>query len=140
MGLAGKGKIAGATRQDYAAAAAAVLSHQYTGGVNKVYELAGDEAFTCDDLAAEASKYTDSPIKHQVMPTDEYVKTLVGFGLPEEFCQILAVGQPLPKVECYLIVPGRTWTCRPIRTTPYRITRTTSLNLLDGTPLRGRGL
>lgn len=88
---AGIGRISSATREDYAAAAARMLVPSYNGGLNKCYELAGDDAFTCDDLAIEASKYTDSPIKHQVMPADELVKTLVGFGLPEGFCQILAV-------------------------------------------------
>ncbi len=42
MGAAGEGKIASATRADYAAAAAKVISEE--GHAGKVYELAGDNA------------------------------------------------------------------------------------------------
>ena len=54
MGAAGEGKIASATRADYAAAAAKVISEE--GHAGKVYELAGDNAWTLSELAAELSK------------------------------------------------------------------------------------
>lgn len=54
LGAAGDGKIASATREDYAAAAAKVISEE--GHAGKVYELAGDTAWTLSELAAELSK------------------------------------------------------------------------------------
>lgn len=54
IGAAGEGKIASATRADYAAAAARVISEE--GHAGKVYELAGDKAWTLSDLAALLSE------------------------------------------------------------------------------------
>ena len=54
IGAAGDGKIASATRADYAAAAARVISE--AGHEGKVYELAGDSAWTLTQLAAELTK------------------------------------------------------------------------------------
>ena len=54
IGSAGDGKIASATRADYAAAAAKVIAEE--GHAGKVYELAGDNAWTLNELAAELSK------------------------------------------------------------------------------------
>ncbi|MCL7653720.1 KR domain-containing protein, partial [Klebsiella pneumoniae] len=54
IGAAGEGKIASATRADYAAAAARVIASE--GHEGKIYELAGDNAWTLSDLAAELSK------------------------------------------------------------------------------------
>jgi NAD(P)H dehydrogenase (quinone) len=55
-GSAGNGKVSSATREDYADAAVAVLTS--AGHDNKVYELAGDTAWTLPELAAEVSKQT----------------------------------------------------------------------------------
>ncbi len=54
IGAAGDGKIASATRADYAAAAARVISE--AGHEGKVYELAGDSGWTLTQLAAELTK------------------------------------------------------------------------------------
>ncbi|WP_219366682.1 SDR family oxidoreductase, partial [Enterobacter chuandaensis] len=54
IGAAGEGKIASATRADYAAAAARVIAEE--GHAGKVYELAGDHGWTLSELAAELSK------------------------------------------------------------------------------------
>ena len=56
IGSAGEGKISSASRADFAAAAAAVLTGE--GHVGKTYELGGDEAWTLSDLAAELSRQT----------------------------------------------------------------------------------
>ena len=50
IGAAGDGKIASATRADYSAAAARVISEE--GHAGKVYELAGDNGWTLSELAA----------------------------------------------------------------------------------------
>lgn len=47
IGAAGEGKIASATRADYAAAAARVIASE--GHEGKIYELAGDNAWTLSD-------------------------------------------------------------------------------------------
>ena len=54
IGAAGEGKIASATRADYAAAAARVIAED--GHAGKVYELAGDHGWTLSELAAELAK------------------------------------------------------------------------------------
>ena len=63
MGSAGAGKISSATRADYADAAVAVLTG--SGHEGQTYELAGDEAYTLADLAAEISRQTgkDHPLQ-----------------------------------------------------------------------------
>ena len=55
IGAAGEGKIASATRADYAAAAARVIASE--GHEGKIYELAGDNARTLSDRCrAEQAK------------------------------------------------------------------------------------
>ncbi|WP_263382857.1 SDR family oxidoreductase [Granulicella arctica] len=88
LGAAGDGKFAAATRADYAAAAAAVLSGQ--GHENKVYELVGDEAYTLSELAAEVSKTAGTAVAYQNLPPAEYEKALLGFGLPAPVAAMLA--------------------------------------------------
>jgi NAD(P)H dehydrogenase (quinone) len=86
-GSAGDGKISAATRSDFAAAAAAVLTGDDHAG--KAYELGGD-AFTMSELAAEVAAQTGKPIGYQDLPAEQYTQILVGAGLPEAFAQVLA--------------------------------------------------
>lgn len=88
IGGAGEGKISSATREDFAEAAAVVLTTE--GHNNKVYELAGDEAYTLTELAAEVSKQTGKTIPYNNLSEADYTATLVGFGLPEGFAKILS--------------------------------------------------
>jgi len=88
VGSAAEGRIASASRADYAAAAAAVLSS--TGHDGKVYELAGDTTFTLSELAAEASKQTGKQLPYQNLPEAEFTAILVSAGLPEGFAGMLA--------------------------------------------------
>ncbi len=88
LGSAGDGKIAAATRADYAAAAVAVLTG--AGHAGKVYELAGDKAFTMAELAAEVARLSGKKVAYQNLPAAEYEAALVGFGLPAPFAHILA--------------------------------------------------
>ena len=87
-GSAGDGKISSATRGDYAAAAATVLNSEDQEG--KVYELAGDEAFTMRDYAAEISRQTGKDIPYVNLPENDYAQALVKSGLPEGLAQFLA--------------------------------------------------
>lgn len=80
IGSAGQGRIAAASRADFAAAAAAVLTGQ--GHEGKVYELAGDESFSMAELAAEVSKQLGRTIGYADMPAEQYRGALLGAGLP----------------------------------------------------------
>ena len=88
IGSAGEGKIASATRADYAAAAAKVISSE--GHAGKVYELAGDEAWTLSDLAAELSKQSGKPVVYQNLSEADFAAALKGAGLPDAFANLLA--------------------------------------------------
>lgn len=88
VGSAGDGRITSASRADYADAAVAVLTASDHAG--KTYELAGDAAYTLDDLAAEVSAQSGKTIPYQNLPQDEYAKILVSVGLHEGFAGALA--------------------------------------------------
>lgn len=87
LGSAGEGRISAAARLDYALAAAAVLRGGDHAG--KVYELAGDQAFTLGDYAAELAQASGREVVFQNLPYDAHVAALVGAGVPEGFAQIL---------------------------------------------------
>ncbi|HFU2858199.1 TPA: SDR family oxidoreductase [Enterobacter cloacae] len=88
IGAAGEGKIASATRADYAAAAAKVVSEE--GHAGKVYELAGDSAWTLSDLAAELSKQSGKPVVYQNMSEADFAAALKSVGLPAGLADMLA--------------------------------------------------
>lgn len=78
---AGSGKVASATRRDYAEAAAVVLlSEDYTG---EILELGGDEPWTMDELAATVSSIAGNHVTVNQVSTDEHIAALQGFGLDE---------------------------------------------------------
>ena len=87
-GCAGEGRIASATRADYAEAAAAVLTAENQAG--RIYELAGDTAYTLAELAAEISRQSGKNIGYVNLPEAEYKNVLVKAGLPEVVAALLA--------------------------------------------------
>lgn len=88
IGSAGNGRISSAPRADYAEAAVAVVTG--TGHAGKTYELAGDEAYTLSDLAAEISTQTGKQIPYRDLPEADYAAALKGFGLPEGLADAIA--------------------------------------------------
>ena len=80
VGSAGTGRVASATRADFAAAAVAVLTGD--GHENKVYELGGDVAWSYAELVAVLSKATGHEIAYQSIPPAEHHKLLVAAGIP----------------------------------------------------------
>ena len=88
IGNAGDGKIASAARVDYAEAAAVVLAGE--GHENKTYELAGDEAYTLTELAAEISRQNAKNIPYNNLSEAEYAGILKSFGLPDGLAEMLA--------------------------------------------------
>lgn len=88
IGCASDGRISGATRADYAAAAAEVLTGE--GHEGKIYELGGDEAFTLEELAAEVTRQSGTEVVYRDLPTNEYERALVEAGVPEGYASVLA--------------------------------------------------
>jgi len=84
----GEGKIAAATRQDYALAAAKVLTT--SGHENKIYELAGDIAFNMQEFSDSISKVTNQKITFQNLTAENYKNQLIQFGLPEGLAEFLS--------------------------------------------------
>jgi len=88
IGAAGEGKIASATRADYAAAAARVISEE--GHAGKVYELAGDQAWTLSELAAELSRQSGKNVVYQNLSEADFAAALKSVGLPAGLADMLA--------------------------------------------------
>ena len=88
IGAAGEGKIASATRADYAAAAARVISED--GHAGKTYELAGDAGWTLSQLAAELAKQSGKKVVYQNLSEADFAAALKGVGLPAGLADMLA--------------------------------------------------
>lgn len=88
IGSAGEGRIASAARADYADAAEAVLTQADQAG--KVYELAGDSAYTLAELAAELSQATGKTIPYVNLPEADFKGALLQAGLPAPIAELLA--------------------------------------------------
>jgi NAD(P)H dehydrogenase (quinone) len=87
VGSTGGGKVGSATREDFAAAAAAVLAGE--GHENTAYELSGDEAWTLAEYAAELSEQSGKEVAYTDVPAEALKGILLGAGLPEQFADIL---------------------------------------------------
>lgn len=85
---AGDGKVASASRADYAAAAVAVLTGE--GHENKTYELGGDVAWGFDEYAAEVAKQSGKEIAYNAVSVEAFTGILAGAGLPAPLAAILA--------------------------------------------------
>jgi NAD(P)H dehydrogenase (quinone) len=92
MGAARAGRIAAAARADYAAAAVAVLTTDGHSGMT--YELAGDGAFTMNELADAVSKWAGRTIPYRDLSASDYRQALAKAGVPEMYVNI-AVGTDL---------------------------------------------
>jgi NAD(P)H dehydrogenase (quinone) len=88
VGSAGEGRIASASRADFAAADAAVLVGD--GHEDTAYELSGDTAWSLADYAAELSRQTGRDITYTDVPVDVLEGILVNAGLPEAMAHIIA--------------------------------------------------
>ncbi|MEU2112373.1 SDR family oxidoreductase [Streptomyces sp. NPDC019507] len=84
---AGEGRIASATRADYAAAAAAVLTGD--GHLGRAYELSGDTAWSLAEYAAEVARHSGKEIVHRNVPAETHLEILTGASVPAPFAAIL---------------------------------------------------
>src|SRR5690606_9015159 len=71
----------------FAAGAAAALLR---GKGGDVYELAGDEAWTMQDFAAEVSRQSGRQVEYVDQSEADYARTLEGAGLPPPVASMLA--------------------------------------------------
>lgn len=88
VGASGKGRISSATRHEYADVAVAVLLSKDHEG--RTYELAGDQAWTMADLAAELSRQSGKAIAYKNLSEDAYTAVLRQSGVPEGMDRIVA--------------------------------------------------
>lgn len=86
VGSAGNGRIAAASRADFAEAAVAVLTNNSLRG--RTFELAGT-AFTMAELAAAVTDVVGRAITYSDLPASAYQDLLVANGLPPTFAEIL---------------------------------------------------
>lgn len=88
IGSAGSGRIASAGRRDYAEAAAKALLGELKP--NRSYELAGDQAYSLADFAAELSRQTSRQIGYNDLPQATFRDILKSAGLPGPVAELLA--------------------------------------------------
>lgn len=88
FGAAGSGRFAAASRADYAAAAATVLTG--TGHEGKTYELGSDTPYTLADYAATVSEVSGKPVAYVDMPEAAFAAALTDAGLPAPFAALLS--------------------------------------------------
>lgn len=88
LSSANGGRVASATRSDYAEAAAVVLlSKEYAGDI---LELGGDQAWDFQELAATVESVTDTKVRVNNVSTAEHIAALQGFGLDRETAEFVA--------------------------------------------------
>ena len=78
---AGDGRVASATRADYAAAIAAVLATD--GRAGETYELGGDVAWSFDELAAALATVLGREVTYRRVDPEEHQRILLDAGLDE---------------------------------------------------------
>ena len=88
LGSAGEGRVASATRADYAAAIAAVLTTP--GHEGRVYELSGDYAWTYEELAAAFSTVLGRTVSYDSVSSAEHASALEAAGLDPATAGFLA--------------------------------------------------
>ena len=89
LGAAREGRVSSAARADFAAAAAAVLARP-ANQAGRVYELAGDSAYTLTELAAEIARQSGRPVVYRDLSEADYKAALLADGLSEEFAALYA--------------------------------------------------
>ncbi|MEL7975786.1 SDR family oxidoreductase [Isoptericola sp. F-RaC21] len=81
----GDGRVASASRADFAEAAAVVALDAQRDGAHDgaVYELSGDVAWDFDELAATAAEILGRPVTYRRLTPDEHREQLLAAGLDE---------------------------------------------------------
>lgn len=77
----GDGRVASASRADYAEAIAVAALDESTSG--QVYELSGDHAWDWNEFAEAVSSITGTPVVYEPLTPEQHAERLTGFGLDE---------------------------------------------------------
>lgn len=85
---AGEGRVASASRADYADAIAATITDLAHAG--QVYELSGDTSWDFAEFAALVSDLSGRAVEYRSVSTEEHVATLVAAGLDEATAGFIA--------------------------------------------------
>ena len=89
-GAPGGAIINGASRDNYAEAAAVVLAGDAKEYQGKIFELGGQPGYTLDDMAKVASDVSGQTITVNNVDQSTFTQILVGAGLPEAVASVLA--------------------------------------------------
>lgn len=84
---AGEGRTASASRRDFAAAAAEVLTSP--GHEGRRYALAGDTGWTMHDLAEVVGRVESQQVHVRQVDAALHLETLLGTGVPEPFAKVM---------------------------------------------------
>jgi NAD(P)H dehydrogenase (quinone) len=85
----GDGRVASATRQDFAEAVTAVVASE--GHLGQTYELSGDIAWSYDELAGALGEVLGRDVVHRSVTPAQHLQALTDAGVPEPMAQ-MAVG------------------------------------------------
>jgi NAD(P)H dehydrogenase (quinone) len=77
----GRGRVASASRRDYAEAAAVAALDESTAG--RTFELSGDHAWDFDEFAEALTTVTGRPVRYESLTPEQHAERLRGFGLDE---------------------------------------------------------
>lgn len=88
IGATAEGKISSASRQDYAEAAAKVITADQQAG--KIYELAGDESYTLQQFSAEIARQSGQTVDYVNLSQEAFAAALKQAGLPSGLADMLA--------------------------------------------------
>jgi NAD(P)H dehydrogenase (quinone) len=88
LGSTGDGAISAAARADYAEAATVILMG--AASPSRIYELAGDEAFTLSDVAKALGEASGRKVAYWNLPEADYRAALIAAGVPAGFATALA--------------------------------------------------
>lgn len=87
LASAGDGRVASATREDYAEAIAAVLAQD--GHAGRTYELSGDVAWSFDELAAALTEVLDREVTYRRLTPEQHLAELERTGVDEGTARFL---------------------------------------------------
>lgn len=87
LASAGEGRVASATREDYAEAIAAVLAQD--GHSGQTYELSGDVAWSFDELAAALTQVLDREVTYRRLTPEQHLAELERTGVDESTARFL---------------------------------------------------
>lgn len=88
VAAAGEGRVASATRADFAAGAAAVLLGG--GHEGKIYELGGDQAWDYNELAKTVGEIIGKPVEYKPVDGAALIEQLKAVGMTDETAGFLA--------------------------------------------------